>query len=138
MTFITMEAHRMSGETAVFPRVALGALVSWAFAALGCHLALMLFDNTLLAFGTRLVMIVASGALLGKLCARLDTNAALIAGVGWAALAIATEIYFASNGVKGWFELLGNPTQLSDWMRGATIVTWMLAPSVAATSPTPR
>jgi len=135
MTFMTMEAQSTSADTFATPRVGLGAPFAWGVGGLGCHLALMEFDDSLMVFGTRLIVIVAAGALLGRISARLDTNAALLAGVAWATLAIATELGFASEGIKGWFELLGNPAQLSDWMRGATIVAWTLAPSIAATSP---
>jgi len=132
MTYSSIEATGIPGQRISAPRFVLGALFCWAIAVLGCHVALLAFGGDAFVFGVRVVAILASGALLGKLSERLDTRAALSVGVAWAALAIGTEIVLTAQSISGWYELLGNPVSSSDWMRGTTVIAWLLAPGMAA------
>ena len=132
MTYMSLEATRMQARRTSSPRASITALGCWAVAVLGCHAASIELDSELLVFGARLAAILVSGALAGMLADHLDTRGALVAGMIWAALAITTEITIASQGVTGWYELLGDPSRLSDWMRGLTVVAWLLAPGIAA------
>lgn len=131
MAFMTMEPEAMEDTRLGTLRVALGAVVLWGIAALGAHLAQQGFHEPIAQFAGRLVVIALCGQLLGRLGTTITEGRSLVIGLAWAALAIGTEMYLTTHGVHGWYELLGSPVTNSEWMRGMTVVAWLVAPRLA-------
>ncbi len=132
MAFITMEPETMECDRVGTLRVTVGAVVLWGISALGAHLAQQGFGEPLAQFAGRLVVIGFSGYLLGRLGSTITQGRAMAVGLAWAALAIGTEIFLTSHGVHGWYELLGSPLTNPEWMRGLTVIAWLVAPRIAA------
>ncbi|MBI2213834.1 MAG: hypothetical protein HYU52_09315 [Acidobacteria bacterium] len=128
----TTETARMDERLPGLFWSAICAIGLWVVAALAAHLMQGVFTSSIAQFGGRLIVIALCGALLGRLDPGLTPERALAFGVLWAALAIGTEIYLTSHGVTGFYELLGSPSVDSDWLRGASVITWLLAPKLAA------
>jgi len=135
MSFMTMEPETMNDATLGTLRVTLGAVILWGIAALGAHLANQGFEDPLVQFAGRLVVICLCGHLLGRIGGAITPGVEFAVGLAWAALAIGTELYLTSHGLHGWYELLGSPLTSSEWMRGATVIAWFVAPKLAAGEP---
>jgi len=135
MSFMTMEPGTMGEASDSTLRVALGAMILWGIAAFGAHLANQGFEDPLVQFAGRLVVIGLCGYLLGRLGGPITPGVEFGVGLAWAALAIGTEIFLTVHGMHGWYEFLGSPLTNSEWMRGATVIAWFVAPKLAAGEP---
>jgi hypothetical protein len=135
MSLSTMEPGTMNDTSDSTLRVALGAMILWAIAAFGAHLANQGFADPFVQFGGRLLVIALSGHLLGRVGGTITPGVEFAVGLAWAALAIGTEIFLNAHGMQGWYELLGSPLTNAEWMRGATIIAWFVAPKLAAGEP---
>ncbi len=62
----------------------------------------------------------------------LTVDAALLAGLIWAALAMAAEVVASAHGGRGWFVLLGSPAH--KLVRDALLVAWIAGPALFARS----
>lgn len=109
------------------------ALICWAAAALLVITAHRFFEPISPAASeiVKILAILAIAFAYMRLMRRVVTiDEALFVGVGWATLAMITEMAESIHLGRGWFDLVGSPAHYA--LRNALLLAWVASPALFA------